>query len=191
VHLPLDLRLGDGGTDGDVSLLKARRVIDATHDLDPFAYTLHLDGRLFLNGMPPDTELQRWQDESTRALETVAAWVRSPHLLCIENVERWDPELFAPVLERVPVSRTVDVGHLWLRKEDPVAHLQKWADRTRVVHLHGIATRDHASLTHVPTEDLRPVLDLLRTQFTGVLTVEVFSQADLLSSLKILNDGGD
>ena len=44
VHLPLDLRLGDGGAATDLSLVKARRVIEATRDLHPHAYTLHLDG---------------------------------------------------------------------------------------------------------------------------------------------------
>jgi sugar phosphate isomerase/epimerase len=190
VHLPLDLRLGDGGADGDVSLVKAHRVIEATRDLDPFAYTLHLDGRLFLNGQPSTRAIARWQDQSTRAIEVVAAWVRSPHLLCIENVERWDPELFAPVLARVPVSRTIDVGHLWLQKADPVVHLEAWLDRTRVVHLHGIAARDHASLAHVPAADLDSVLALLQARFSGVLTIEVFGQADLQTSMEILNGYG-
>ena len=45
VHLPLDLRLGDEGALGHISLAKAERVIAATHDLAPFAYVVHLDGR--------------------------------------------------------------------------------------------------------------------------------------------------
>lgn len=45
VHLPLDLRLGDGGDENHASLIKARKVIDCTHDLNPLAYVLHLDGK--------------------------------------------------------------------------------------------------------------------------------------------------
>ena len=45
VHLPLDLRLGDEGDPGHISLVKAERVIAATRNLAPFAYTVHLDGR--------------------------------------------------------------------------------------------------------------------------------------------------
>ncbi|RPJ39274.1 MAG: sugar phosphate isomerase/epimerase, partial [Chloroflexi bacterium] len=45
VHLPLDLRLGAGGEEQHVSLVKARRVIEATRALDPWAYVLHLDGK--------------------------------------------------------------------------------------------------------------------------------------------------
>ncbi len=53
VHLPLDLRLGDGGEETHVSLVKARRVIEATRDLNPYAYTLHLDGRALPAGRAP------------------------------------------------------------------------------------------------------------------------------------------
>ena len=45
VHLPLDLRLGANGDEQHVSLLKARRVIETTAALDPWAYVLHLDGK--------------------------------------------------------------------------------------------------------------------------------------------------
>src|ERR1035437_9990428 len=45
VHLPLDLRLADDGSPRHASLEKARRVIDCTRDLDPWAFVLHLDGK--------------------------------------------------------------------------------------------------------------------------------------------------
>ena len=45
VHLPLDLRLGSDGDEQHVSLIKAKRVIDCTRSLKPWAYVLHLDGR--------------------------------------------------------------------------------------------------------------------------------------------------
>lgn len=188
IHLPLDLRLGDGGKETHISLVKARRVIEATRDLRPYAYTLHLDGRT----LPPcsigggqrgrTNALVNWQEASRRALEIVCGWLDEPERLCIENVERWDPEAFAPVVLALPVSRTIDIGHLWLQEADPLEHLAHWVDRARVIHLHGIAERDHASLAHVPTERLDPVIAFLAARFTGVLTLEVFNQADLESS---------
>ncbi|MCX6997042.1 MAG: cobamide remodeling phosphodiesterase CbiR [Kiritimatiellaeota bacterium] len=185
VHLPLDLRLGDGGEETHASLIKARRVIEATCDLAPFAYTLHLDGRDLLNS-PSHGELHRWQDHARRALEVVCGWLDEPERLCIENLERWDPEAFAPVVMALPVSRTIDIGHLWLQGRDPLDHLARWMDRARVIHLHGIAERDHASVAHVPAEQLDPVVDFLKRRFAGVLTLEVFNQADLTSSLAAL-----
>src|SRR5512133_713650 len=73
VHLPLDLRLGADGDEQHISLIKARRVIDATRELNPWAYVLHLDGREVRQGAEP-AALSRWQDQSVRALEIASAW---------------------------------------------------------------------------------------------------------------------
>jgi sugar phosphate isomerase/epimerase len=185
VHLPLDLRLGDGGAAADLSLVKAKRVIEATRDLRPYAYTAHLDGALLLQD-PTAAELADWQANALRALEVVVSWLDRPELLCIENIERWDPAAFVPVVEALPVGLTADVGHFWLQGAEPVTYLDRWADRIRVVHLHGIADRDHASLAHVPAERLDPVVRALQQAFTGVLTLEVFNRDDLDSSLAAL-----
>ncbi len=188
VHLPLDLAFGSDGEALHLSLVKARRVIEATQDLNPVAYTLHLDGRPLLadGGCEPE-QVAAWQANACRALETVSGWVSDPALLCIENLERWDPEAFTPVLARVPVSRTIDVGHLWLQGVDPMPHLRRWGPRTRVVHLHGIDGRDHKSLAHVAAAEVRPIVRWLETEFSGVLTLEVFNEPDLQSSLAVLN----
>jgi sugar phosphate isomerase/epimerase len=187
VHLPLDLRLGDGGAATDLSLVKARRVIDATRDLQPYAYTAHLDGVVLMRH-PTDAELTVWQANALHALEVVVSWLDRPELLCIENIERWDPAAFAPVVDSLPVGLTADVGHFWLQGADPAAYLMKWAERIRVVHLHGIADRDHASLAHVPAERLDPVVQVLCRHFTGVLTLEVFNRDDFASSLAALQE---
>jgi sugar phosphate isomerase/epimerase len=184
VHLPLDLRLGDEGGE-DQSLRQARRVIEITADLAPAAYTLHLDGRPLLN-VPGFETLRRWQDNSYRALELLSREVDDPGKLCIENVEGWDPEAFAPVVETLPVGRAIDVGHLWLRGIDPSEHLTRWIDRTRIIHLHGIAERDHASLALIEPDRLDPVTALLLERFSGIVTLEVFNMEDLTSSIEAL-----
>lgn len=195
VHLPLDLRLGEDGAPGHESLVKARRVIEATRELEPVAYTLHLDGARL---SPPwglcrekAMPIEVWREQSLRALEAVAAWVPDPGLLGVENLEKWDPEAFAPVLERVPVSRTVDIGHLWLENRDPVPLLERWLPRARVVHLHGVGDRDHQSLKLVPKPKRDPVLRLLAERFDGVLTLEVFNERDLAESIELIRPGGE
>lgn len=185
VHLPLDLRLGNDGSQGRLSLVKARRVIHATCGLDPFAYTVHLDGTCLL-GAPPPEVVTGWLEESRRALALTCEWLDEPARLSIENVEGWDPEIFAPLLSALPVSRTIDVGHLWLRGVDPMPHLTRWIDRARVVHLHGIGERDHSSLDLVSEDILDPVVELLMESFSGVVTLEVFDLAGLRSSLTAL-----
>jgi sugar phosphate isomerase/epimerase len=186
VHLPLDLKLGEDGSQQDLSLVKAKRVIDCTRGLDPWAYVMHLDGRLVRTST--DAELiRRWQDQSVRALELVAEWTGSAEKLAVENLETYPLDFIKPVLDRIPVSWCVDIGHLWLDHHDPIPYLQAALPRTRVVHLHGIAERDHRSLAFMPQEKVGQVWDeLIRANYEGVLTLEIFSEEDFISSLEVI-----
>ena len=67
VHLPLDLRLGDEGAVRDVSLEKARLVMERTRALDPFAYIVHLDGKAIQNLSPPTVLRPRQATDGARA----------------------------------------------------------------------------------------------------------------------------
>lgn len=186
VHLPLDLKLGEDGSERDQSLIKAQRVIECTRELDPWAYVLHLDGKSVRSSTHSET-IKRWQDQSVRALEIVAEWTDAAENLAVENLESYPLDFIQPVLERIPVSRCVDVGHLWLDGHDPVPYLRAAMPRTRVVHMHGIAERDHRSLAFMPHEKVRLVWEeLLCANYEGVLTLEVFSEEDFLSSMDII-----
>jgi len=183
VHLPLDLKLGDDDAGRDISLIKAKRVIDCTRELAPWAYVLHLDGRS-VKDSKDDNILLKWKDQSVQALKIVADWTGGMEKLAVENLEGYPVDFIDPVLNRVPVSRCVDIGHLWLDDIDPVPYLQAALSRTRVIHIHGIADRDHRSLAFMPQEKVQAVLrELIRANYQGVLTLEVFSQDDFLSSL--------
>lgn len=186
VHLPLDLKLGEAGSEQDPSLVKARRVIECTRTLDPWAYVLHLDGRSVRNSRDSDL-VRRWQDRSVRALEIVSEWAGSPETLAVENLETYPLDFIQPVLERIPVSRCVDIGHLWLDGHDPIPYLQAAMPRTRVMHIHGLAERDHRSLAFMPPEKVRAVWnELIRTEYSGVLTLEIFSEEDFVSSFEVI-----
>ena len=63
---------------------------------------------------------------------------------------------------------------------------EQWAARTRVVHLHGLAERDHSSLAHMPQATLEPVVRWLRQRFAEVVTLKVFGEEDFESSLGVL-----
>jgi adenosylcobalamin phosphodiesterase len=186
VHLPLDLKLGDDGSEGDQSLVKAKRVIDCTRGLDPWAYVLHLNGRSVRTSTDAGLT-KRWQDQSVRALELVAEWTGGAEKLAVENLETYPLDFIQPVLDRIPVSRCVDIGHLWLDHHDPISYLQVALPRTRVVHIHGIAERDHRSLAFMPQEKVSQIWDeLIRANYEGVLTLEIFSEEDFISSLEVI-----
>ena len=188
IHLPLDLKLGNHGSQQDQSLVKAKRVIDCARALDPWAYVLHLDGRSVRTSTNAEL-IKGWQDQSVRALEIVSEWAGSPDKLAVENLETYPLDFIQPVLERIPVSRCVDIGHLWLDGHDPVPYLSTALPRTRVVHLHGIAERDHRSLSFMGQEKVREVFhELICANYEGVLTLEMFSEEDFLSSLEVIEN---
>lgn len=184
VHLPLDLRLTADGSEQEASLEKARRVIECTRTLAPHAYVVHLDG-IELHAPNPDTE--RWHKHACRSLEIVGAWARDLSRIAVENLERYDTRWILGVLDEVPASLCIDIGHLWLDDKDPMPYLQSHLERTRVIHLHGLAERDHKSLVHTPPELLDPVIHhLLESQYSGVLTLEVFCEEDFFGSVEAL-----
>jgi sugar phosphate isomerase/epimerase len=188
VHLPLDIRLGDNGENGHVSMVKARRVIECTRELDPFAYVLHLDGSQMKEcaGSP---EYDCWVNQSVQALSLLADWAGGVERLAVENLEHYPFSFWDPVFERIEVSRCLDVGHLWLDELDAVTILKKHLSRTRVVHLHGIDGRDHKSLAAAPLEKITQVVDILcEQQYSGVVTLEVFNQADFESSMAVVKN---
>src|SRR6476620_6999510 len=186
VHLPLDLKLGENGSEHDQSLVKAKRVIDCTRGLNPWAYVLHLDGRS-VRTSTDEGLIRGWQDQSAHALELVAEWAGNAEKLAVENLETYPLDFIQPVLDRIPVSRGVDIGHLWLDGHDPIPYLQAALARTRVIHIHGIAERDHRSLAFMEPEKVREVWDeLVRANYEGVLTLEIFSEEDFISSLEVI-----
>jgi sugar phosphate isomerase/epimerase len=185
VHLPLDLKLGEDDSEHDQSLVKANRVVECTRGLKPWAYVLHLDGKSVRTSTDRDL-IKHWQDQSVRALEIVSESAGGPEKLAVENLETYPLDFIQPVLDRISVSRCVDIGHLWLDGHDPIPYLQAALSRTRVIHIHGIAERDHRSLLFMPQEKVWAVWDeLIRANYEGVLTLEIFSEEDYLSSMEI------
>jgi sugar phosphate isomerase/epimerase len=175
VHLPLSLCLADEQPSVD----KAVRVIRSTERLLPHGFIVHLDGK---TRMSPD-ELKRWRDNSLRSLEIICDEVRHPGLVCVENLDDQSPTMLDSILDKMPVSCCIDVGHLWKQELDPIPVLDRWLSRARVVHIHGVGERDHKRLSLMPAAELDPVVASLHASFQGVLTLEVFNERDLLDSL--------
>jgi hypothetical protein len=84
-----------------VSLIKAQRVIEATQDSAP-GHTRFILTRACFPQDPSAEALADWQERSARALTSLYPSVDDPALLSIENLEAWDPEFFAPVLDALP-----------------------------------------------------------------------------------------
>ena len=183
VHLPLDLNFSD--KDRDISIEKAMKVINGTRDLDPFAYVCHLECRDI-----PETEgpaLLDWQDQRRRAVSELIERSGIRMDLAIENLERYPIGWNEAVIRACGTHACLDIGHLFLRKEDPLPVMRKWLPLTTVVHLHGVGTRDHQSLAHMPKETVKAVTDeLIRQDYRGVVTLEVFNEKDFTESMEMI-----
>ncbi|MGO9570048.1 MAG: cobamide remodeling phosphodiesterase CbiR [Desulfomonilaceae bacterium] len=174
VHLPLGLGLADEQPSVD----KAVQVIRSTEGLLPHGFIVHLEGKAQMSL----DEMKRWMDNSLRSLEIICDEVRRPEQICVENLEHQSPIMLGSILDKMPVSCCIDVGHLWKQKLDPLPVLDRWLSRARVVHIHGVAERDHKRLSLMSAEKLDPVVESLCRCFQGVLTFEVFNERDLLDS---------
>ena len=186
VHLPLDLRLASGSGEQHVSLFKARKVIDCTRDLQPWAYVLHLDGHEFIDnpGAPA------WRAGRSKPSGRSSWWPPGPDRPNCWPWRTWTatrPSSGRPCWQQVPVSRCIDIGHLWKDGFDPLPFLERHLARARVLHIHGIGTRDHQSLAHQTPDQLDAVFSLLvRRKFSGVVTLEVFGEDDFHSSIEVI-----
>ncbi|MBE0668968.1 MAG: bifunctional adenosylcobinamide kinase/adenosylcobinamide-phosphate guanylyltransferase [Anaerolineales bacterium] len=52
--------------------------------------------------------------------------------------------------------------------------------------MHGIGERDHSSISHVDPQELDELFQTLLNEYRGVLTLEIFSEPDFLSSIKAI-----
>ena len=185
VHLPLNLNFSD--KDRDISIEKAMKVIDGTRDLDPFAYVCHLECGDIPSG--EGTVPAEWQKQRIRAVNALADASCVREKLAIENLESYPAGWNGPVIRACGTRACLDIGHLFVQGLDPVPEMRKWLPLTSVIHLHGVGTRDHQSLERMPKEKIRAVLgELIRQEFHGVLTLEVFSEADFRSSMEMVRD---
>ncbi len=189
VHLTMDVAPLDAGAASNPSLDKAQDVIRRTAPLEPQAYVLHLDGRdLRAAGYPPAI-CATWRANIARSLAQLAHWAGSAARLAVENLEGYPPEFVTPSAQTAGAGRCVDVGHLWLDGHDPLPSLAQAGDRLRVVHLHGVdqaapSARDHRRLDLIDPAALDTVIAYLCSRrFGGVVTLEVFGEADFAASL--------
>jgi sugar phosphate isomerase/epimerase len=188
VHAPLDLALGSADeARRRASVASLLEVARTTAPLEAHALVVHLVLGEREGGPPPD-DLDAWRRRAAASLGELLARGVPRETLCLETLD-YDFTLAEPVLDALGLSVALDVGHLARdgRPFDEV--LARNLHRTRVVHLHGTAPggRDHRSIRHYPRADaVRLLRALARASWDGVLTLEVFGEAELADSLACL-----
>jgi len=180
IHLPLDLKLGAAGELRADSVRRALRVMHHAEPLRPVGYVVHVDPE-------KDVDYEAWLDHALLSLREIRESFGSLEKLCVENLEGFPETFWDPVFEHLPVSRCIDIGHLWIDGKAVVPYLEQRLARTRVIHLHGIGSRDHQSLAHMEREQVYEVLNFLISRgYDGVVTLEMFAKDDVFESRDIV-----
>lgn len=188
VHTPLSASLAsEDEARRRAGVAEVLRVIEASRVVDPSHFVVHV----YLGDHEQDErpgDLAAFRARGARSLaELIEAGV-SPAMLCVEYLD-YDLDLFAPVLEQLGVQVALDIGHLARDRRDLRAIVARYLPRTRLIQWHGTAPdgRDHRGLEHFPASDARWLLEtLLRERYSGVLTLEVFREADFERSLELV-----
>lgn len=190
VHFPLDVFLGSRDEDvRTASVDTCRRIVDLCRPLSPQTFALHFAGDdPDDRGHVPSPDMPAWLNALDRSLGALVAEVENPRRLCVETLA-YPYSLIEDVVLAHDAGVCLDVGHLLRWGHDVMPHLERYADRTHLMHAHGVRDGvDHRSL-----EDLDPaLLDAAFAVMTPkhgeyrALTVEVFNQRDFEKSMELL-----
>lgn len=188
VHAPLDVALAsEDAARRRAGIDAIRRAVEITAPLAPRAVIVHLvPGERENDPVPAD--LRAFRRRAVASLREVLEVGLPPAALCLETLA-YDFALAEPVVEELGLSVALDVGHLARDGVPFEPVLARNLARARVVQWHGTdpAGRDHRSLRHYPRADaVRLVRALRAAGWAGVLTLEVFREADLDDSLAVL-----
>ena len=150
------------------------------------SYTVHTP----LSASLASTDEVAWRARATRALAEIAARTGENQRLCVESLD-YDYRLIAPVIEALDLGVAWDIGHDLRDGRTSEFMLTTLLPRLKVVQWHGTDPddRDHRSLRFVPRADALAFLQaLLDCNFDGVVTLEVFREADFEESLTIASE---
>ena len=180
IHLPSDLFAGHPeANERRRAVAVLRQVLNRCIPLAASTYTLHL------NRNPEECAelaMDRWQAYLVDTVERILPPDFDRRLISVETLD-YPFEQVAPVIAAADLCVCMDMGHLMVRGVDITTFFERWQDRISIVHLHGVdGASDHLPLNRLTGREMRAVLDILRA-FSGVVSLEVYSHADLNASL--------
>jgi sugar phosphate isomerase/epimerase len=180
IHLPMDIYLGhEGALQRQAGVETLKKVLALTAPLKATTNTLHLN--LGQEDMNPQA-IAAWQGRVTESLEQLLATGVDGRLLSIETLD-YPFEWAIPIVQALDLSVCLDLGHLLVHDIDIETVFTQFQDLTVIIHLHGVEDRnDHLALDRLSATRLQQVVNILR-QFTGTVSLEVFSFENLFASL--------
>ena len=183
IHLPTDVSLCDPNPKQQaVAVETIARVVDLVNPLAPSALVLHLP---YHEKSFNESVVGNWRQRVLQNLNKLIATVENRNVIAIETLD-YPLELLEDIIVDLDLSICLDLGHLMVYGYDVLDVFKRFAHRTSVLHLHGVNNGcDHLALEQLSDKMFEPVLQILN-QFTGVVSLEVFSFNNLVSSLEYL-----
>ena len=185
VHLPIDISLtAKEATARLLAVQTIQRIIELTSALSPSTYTLHLP----FEEVDRNAEtVKQWQERVYQSMTLLVSADVPSETISVETLD-YPFEWVDPLLNDLNLMVCLDLGHLMVHGFDCRTAFDTYGSRTSIMHLHGVEqTRDHLALNRLAENETAAVIDILQ-QFTGVLSLEVFSYKHLLPSLQYLEN---
>ncbi|MEW5949613.1 MAG: cobamide remodeling phosphodiesterase CbiR [Thermodesulfobacteriota bacterium] len=136
-------------------------------------------------GFPGEKNLSLWRRRIAESTGDILKTGINPELISVETLDY--PLIWVEgIINDLGLSICLDLGHLLLNGEDPLYYLDKYLEKTAIIHLHGVCQgRDHLGLDVLDEAALLGWLRLLKG-YTGTVSIEVFSFQHLQTSLEVL-----
>lgn len=193
VHLPYDVKAGSRIEKERKTAVKTwLKFIEATENLPVHGYVLHLEPDSY-DGNQPSSYEEQWKNCVIKSLTELVSKLKpgfDKSLICIETLG-YDIMPYFDLIRGFGFSFTLDAGHLFKCGFYSKEYVKTLLPYTRIIHLHGVDEKgkDHRSLDcHRNKKELDEFLELLfeYERIPIVLTLEIFSEKDLVSSLEYL-----
>jgi sugar phosphate isomerase/epimerase len=132
-----------------------------------------------------EDNVKRWQERVIKHLAKILANGTPSHLISIENLD-YPFEFLDPIIAELDLTICLDCGHLILHGDDIEKFFNTYSAKISIIHLYGVAENHfHGALDQLPETKMTPIIRLL-AEFTGIVSMEVFSYAHLDASLKFM-----
>ncbi len=186
LHLPVPSNLADKNVNPVEPIIK---IIETFRPLDVLSFVLHIEDGGEDGGKDCDLKLA-----AQRITEICRRTKTDPAKICVENLHA----PFATVWEAVAgtgVSICFDAGHVIYAGGNPFSFIEKYGERIRITHIHGVdekenalKMRDHRPLSSLEPGLLKKLLDKLESvKFNGPVIIENYSVAEMVESLRVLS----
>jgi sugar phosphate isomerase/epimerase len=183
IHLPLDISLTTRDkTNRHFAIETIKQIIDLTAPLSPSTFTLHLA----YDETDMETEtVKSWQNHTYGNIHKLISSGINSKKISIETLN-YPLEWVEEILTDFNLSVCMDVGHLIYYGLEMKDVIERYKNRTSIIHLHGANEhQDHQALDLLSKPNLSTILEMLK-QFIGIVSIEVFSYDHLNASLKYL-----